>query len=88
MMFVDYERLEQGDYQFPIWSEYIGWMITLSCILWIPGMAVYIWHTSEKSFSELLLPAPGFDSRTNASNKLNATAPSHGKQQHHLFFCG
>ena len=69
MMFIAYERLEQGDYLFPIWSEVIGWMITLSCLLWIPGMAVYVWFTSKKSFNELLHPISGFTSRNNAASQ-------------------
>jgi len=39
--FVNYSRTTMGSYTFPIWAEIVGWSITLSCMLWIPGVALY-----------------------------------------------
>ncbi|XP_006824369.1 sodium- and chloride-dependent GABA transporter 1-like [Saccoglossus kowalevskii] len=40
--FIKYERVTYGDdYTYPIWGEFIGWLLALSSMVWIPGYAIY-----------------------------------------------
>uniref|UniRef100_A0A914VUB5 Transporter n=1 Tax=Plectus sambesii TaxID=2011161 RepID=A0A914VUB5_9BILA len=41
MNFVNHSRTTMGSYTFPVWAEIVGWCIMLSCVLWIPGVALY-----------------------------------------------
>ena len=44
-----YERLTYGDYIYPWWGDFIGWMLTLSSAVLVPLYAIYslISNTSE-----------------------------------------
>ena len=56
-----YERTTAGDYVYPVWADVLGWMITLSCVLWIPGLAVY--HmTKTRDWKKLLRPTADWGS--------------------------
>ena len=40
--------LSLGEYKYPIWAEVIGWLIALSSMLFVPGVAIYqlLWNSS------------------------------------------
>ena len=35
--FVKYVPISMGDYRYPAWGEALGFMISLSSMLWVPG---------------------------------------------------
>ena len=35
--FVKYVPISMGDYKYPAWGEALGFMISLSSMLWVPG---------------------------------------------------
>uniref|UniRef100_A0A914X848 Uncharacterized protein n=1 Tax=Plectus sambesii TaxID=2011161 RepID=A0A914X848_9BILA len=41
MNFLNHSRTTMGSYTFPVWAEIVGWCIMLSCVLWIPEVAIY-----------------------------------------------
>ena len=36
-----YEPLTYEDYVYPVWANVIGWLIALSSVAMIPGVAIY-----------------------------------------------
>lgn len=51
---VTWEGISVGDYIFPPWAEFLGWVVALSSILWVPGFAIYEYIKAEGSFTERL----------------------------------
>ncbi|KAK2163610.1 hypothetical protein LSH36_76g00075 [Paralvinella palmiformis] len=51
---IDYTPARYGDdYKFPPWADAIGWMMTISSVIWIPIVAGYkIWKEGDGSFIE------------------------------------
>jgi solute carrier family 6 serotonin transporter-like protein 4 len=47
---VNFKDLELKDYQFPWWSVYVGWMVSLSSLACIPIYAGYLLLATEGSF--------------------------------------
>ena len=43
-----------GDYHYPAWGEFVGFSISLSSMLWVPGYALYYLLTEEGTLSERL----------------------------------
>jgi len=41
-----------GDYHYPVWGEMLGFMISLSSMIWVPGYFVYYLLTTEGSLKE------------------------------------
>jgi len=37
----NYEPLKKGDYVYPPWANGIGWILAMTCILPVPGAAIY-----------------------------------------------
>ena len=35
--FVKYVPISMGDYKYPVWGEILGFMISFSSMLWVPG---------------------------------------------------
>ncbi|KAL4224062.1 hypothetical protein ACF0H5_017519 [Mactra antiquata] len=52
---VAYQGLELDGYRFPPWSEMVGWMITISSPLCIPGYMVYLFITTPGNIKERLV---------------------------------
>lgn len=39
-----WKGVSYGTYKYPPWAEFVGWVMALSSMLWIPGVAIYkIW---------------------------------------------
>ena len=49
--FVDFKRTTYGEYQFPIWSDVIGWLITITEIGSIPALALYKLYTAGEGLT-------------------------------------
>ena len=43
-----------GDYHYPAWGEMLGFAISLSSMLWVPGYAIYYLLSTKGSWSEVL----------------------------------
>jgi len=43
-----------GDYKYPAWGEALGFMISLSSMLWVPGYAIYFFFTTRGTWQEVL----------------------------------
>jgi len=52
--FVKYVPISMGDYKYPAWGEALGFIISLSSMLWVPGYALYFVMTSKGSWREVL----------------------------------
>jgi len=52
--FVRYSPITMGDYHYPAWGEFVGFSISLSSMLWVPGYALYYLLTEEGTLSERL----------------------------------
>jgi len=53
--FVKYSPIKYGkDYSYPGWGEAMGFGISLSSMIWVPGYAVYYLLTTEGSWREVL----------------------------------
>ncbi|XP_058966080.2 sodium- and chloride-dependent GABA transporter 1-like [Pocillopora verrucosa] len=46
--------ISYGDYKYPPWAEFIGWLIALSSMLFIPGVAIYNLYMTPGTFMERL----------------------------------
>ena len=42
-----------GSYLFPPWAEFLGWLVALSSMLWVPGFAIYEYFKATGSFNEV-----------------------------------
>jgi hypothetical protein len=49
---VQYEPLVYMDYHYPWWGEMIGWCMTLSSVLVIPGYAIYLFLVTKGPFRQ------------------------------------
>uniref|UniRef100_A0A0N5AMZ9 Transporter n=1 Tax=Syphacia muris TaxID=451379 RepID=A0A0N5AMZ9_9BILA len=51
---VKYEplRLSAYNYDYPLWGHILGWFLSLSSMLCIPGYAIYLWFTTKGTFFE------------------------------------
>ena len=49
---VQWKGVKYNDYQYPAFAEFIGWMIALASMIWIPGIAAYKIYKSEGSLME------------------------------------
>ncbi|XP_058961625.2 sodium- and chloride-dependent GABA transporter 1 isoform X1 [Pocillopora verrucosa] len=38
---IQWSGVKYGDYQYPPWAEFCGWVLALASMLWIPGVATY-----------------------------------------------
>ena len=52
--FVRYSPITMGDYHYPAWGEVLGFAISLSSMLWVPGYAIYYLLSTKGSWSEVL----------------------------------
>jgi len=53
--FVKYTPISYGsDYEYPLWGEALGFMISLSSVLWVPGYALYFFLTTSGTWREVL----------------------------------
>jgi len=43
-----------GDYVYPPWGEALGFLISLSSVLWVPGYAIYFCLSSSGTWREVL----------------------------------
>ncbi|KAK0072833.1 hypothetical protein PV326_014077 [Microctonus aethiopoides] len=65
-----YEPLSYEDYIYPEWANIIGWLITLSSIAMIPGVAIYKLIVTPGRFSQRIkfLTTPWRDSQQYCNN--------------------
>lgn len=53
--FVKYTPIKYGnDYEYPAWGEALGFLISLSSMIWVPGYAVYFMLTTPGTWREVL----------------------------------
>merc|ERR1711892_198930 len=52
--FVRYSPITMGDYHYPAWGEVLGFAISLSSMLWVPGYAIYYLLSTPGSWTEVL----------------------------------
>ncbi|KAG8230301.1 hypothetical protein J437_LFUL008492 [Ladona fulva] len=52
---VNYEELNSGEYVYPSWSVPVGWILTMSSIMWIPIYIVYKIAITPGKFVERLV---------------------------------
>lgn len=52
---MDYVPLTYENYIYPVWANVLGWMIAMSSVCMIPGMAVYQLCITPGTFSEVIL---------------------------------
>ena len=43
-----------GDYEYPGWGEGIGFMISLSSMIWVPGYMIYYFFATPGTWREVL----------------------------------
>ena len=49
-----FKPLKLGTYTFPVWSSVLGWLIVLSCIGFVPVVAVYeIFYQKRGTLAEV-----------------------------------
>ena len=51
--FVKYTPITMGDYQYPGWGEALGFLISLSSMIWVPGYMIYYFFTTPGSWREV-----------------------------------
>jgi len=52
--FVKYTPITMGDYQYPGWGEALGFLISLSSMIWVPGYMVYYFFATPGTWREVL----------------------------------
>merc|ERR1719312_25859 len=57
--FVRYSPITMGSYHYPAWGEILGFCISLSSMLWVPGYAIYYVLSSNGTWSEVLRAGVG-----------------------------
>ncbi|XP_072099755.1 sodium- and chloride-dependent GABA transporter ine [Mobula birostris] len=51
---LDFEPVRYGTYSYPEWAQSLGWVITLTSLIWIPTGALHTLLTSKGSFCQRL----------------------------------
>ncbi|XP_031574793.1 sodium- and chloride-dependent GABA transporter 1-like [Actinia tenebrosa] len=49
---VSWEGISYGDHQFPPWAEFMGWMLCVASLVFVPGFAIYKMYHYKGSFSQ------------------------------------
>jgi len=52
--FVKYTPITMGDYEYPGWGEAMGFMISLSSMIWVPGYMIYYFFATPGTWREVL----------------------------------
>ncbi len=87
--FVRYERAKYGEYVYPMWADFTGWVFVLAAVLPIFVVAALrLYHAKGPTFREVgtpgVTPAPR-DTRSSATPR----APAHAHTKvtaHHIGF--
>ncbi|XP_037093041.1 sodium-dependent dopamine transporter-like [Pollicipes pollicipes] len=78
---IDHQRLEYKGYPFPEWCNIIGWVMALSSVSMIPGMALYQIATTPGTLYERIkittTPAKDLVAVTSASNGVSGSDSHH-----------
>ena len=45
-----------NEYSYPVWGQVIGWVMSLSSIMCIPGVMIFKIVTTEGTFQEVIIP--------------------------------
>jgi len=53
--FVKYTPIKLADYEYPPWGEALGFMISLSSMIWVPGYMIYYFITTPGTWKEVLI---------------------------------
>uniref|UniRef100_A0A3Q2PLJ1 Si:ch211-225b11.1 n=1 Tax=Fundulus heteroclitus TaxID=8078 RepID=A0A3Q2PLJ1_FUNHE len=76
---VQYTPPRYGEYMYPTWAEFVGWVITLVSIIWIPLCAVHELYTSKGSLlqriQKAVTPTLDLDALDPQLEKLNLDKP-------------
>ncbi|KAM4579005.1 sodium- and chloride-dependent GABA transporter ine [Fundulus diaphanus] len=76
---VQYTPPRYGEYLYPTWAEFVGWVITLVSIIWIPLCAVHEIYTSKGSLlqriQKAVTPTLDLDALDPQLEKLNLDKP-------------
>ena len=51
--FINYEPARYAGYEYPVWGQVLGFLISLSSMVIIPGYAVYYVMVSDKPLAEV-----------------------------------
>lgn len=51
---IQWEGVSYDDYQYPVFAEFIGWMLALASMIWIPAVAAYKVYHAEGTLLERL----------------------------------
>ena len=53
---VQWSGISYGKYQYPAWAEFCGWLVALSSMLFIPGVAIYqLMYNSTGTLMEVII---------------------------------
>merc|ERR1712117_803285 len=52
--FVKYTPITMGDYQYPGWGEALGFLISLSSMIWVPAYMIYYFFATPGTWREVL----------------------------------
>lgn len=53
--FVKYTPIKLADYEYPPWGEALGFLISLSSMIWVPGYMIYYFIATPGSWREVLI---------------------------------
>ena len=51
-----YKPLTYNEYSYPVWGQVIGWVLSLSSIMCIPGVMIFKIVTTEGTLQEVIIP--------------------------------
>ena len=94
---LDYDGNKYGDYRFPFWANFLGWILTFSSIILVPALAILKISREEGTLTEsvsLLLKCSsewrpkGSPAKKNVENmtlkELESGAPTEGESSNLL----
>ncbi|XP_041350515.1 sodium-dependent serotonin transporter-like [Gigantopelta aegis] len=78
-----YEKMTMGPYVYPDWSNWLGWCVSCSSMLCVPGFMIYWFITSKGNFKQkLLLMVHPVDLPTPAPKEIVLTAQQSNTDEH------
>lgn len=52
--FVKYTPIAMANYKYPVWGEFLGFTISFSSMIWVPGYAIYYLLSNKGTWREVL----------------------------------
>ena len=62
---LQWEPVKYGSVEYPLWAHIVGFVISASSMMWIPGYALYYLYKTEGSLKERLLKGVTPDIKSN-----------------------